>query len=168
MNDNLLTVKQVAEIAGVSTQYIYKRLNDSLQPFVVQLDNKKLLKSTVITEFFENIPPPDINRDNDDFISYLKEEITLKNKQLDDKDKIIQNKEEQIKDKDRQIEEMANTAAELSERIAVLFENSQQLQQTQQLLEAQNAQNEMVKPKKSFFARLFGSKKEDKEKSEEI
>jgi|GEM_PF-6029754 hypothetical protein len=163
MNDSLLTVKEVAEITGLSTQYIYKQMGNVLKPYVVSIDNKKCLKNVVLSEFFKIdtlLVANQNNNDNNDFISYLKEEIIFKNKQLEDKDKIIENK-------DRQIEEMTNNLAELSERIAMLFENAQQLQQTQQLLEAQNAKNNTSKPKKSLLQRIFGSKNnEDKEKSE--
>lgn len=181
MMKDLLTVKEVAEIANVSTQYVYKLIKDKLQTYVVEVDNQKLLRSDVISGYFnaelqtvankieDQLQTNDkqfatvANHENSDFITYLKDEIQNKNKQLDYKDEIIRNKEEVIKDKDHQIEELTNTITELSTRIADLFENSQQLQQNQQLLEATTIRTEESeeteqKEKKGFFKRIFNKK----------
>lgn len=179
MSYRLLTVKEVAEIANVSTQYIYKLMKNRLQTYVVEIDNQKQLKDTVITEYFDNElqtvatkneeNTPEINNQfatganqNDiDFLEYLKSDIQNKNKQLELKDKIIDDKENIIKEKDIYIKELTEKITELTDKLAILFENSQQLQQNQQLLEAQNKrdENEKNSVKQNFFKKMFKNKK---------
>lgn len=47
-NNNLLTVKEFAQAAGVSTQRIYKAMSNTLQPYVANTENgARMLKSDV-------------------------------------------------------------------------------------------------------------------------
>ncbi|MDD4698929.1 MAG: hypothetical protein PHV07_01555 [Oscillospiraceae bacterium] len=178
MNDKLLTVKEVAETAGVSTQSVYKLMKDKLQTYIVEVANQKMLKAKVLSEHY-NIELQTIttekteelqtdttklqtvaNQGNFEFMAFLKEEIKNKNTQLENKDKIILDKESIIKDKDKNIIELTATITELTDRLATLFENSQQLQQNQQLLEAkyQESEEQSDTPKKGFFKKMFNKK----------
>lgn len=53
MKHELLTVGQVAEIAKVSKQSIYKRLDNTLSNYVVMVDNQKMLKKQVLKDIYD-------------------------------------------------------------------------------------------------------------------
>jgi len=165
MNNDLLTIKEVAEITGFSKQNIYQQLSTNLKDYLIQVDNKKMLKRIVITEYFkidlnknsqvESIKNSQVESSrsskNNYIIDFFKEEIKLKNEQLQEKDKIIYELTERITD--------------LTERLAVLFENSQQIQKNQQLLEVKNIihddmeSEEIKEKKKGFFKKIFNKNK---------
>ena len=46
-NNEYLTIKEYAEIRGVSASAVYKRLSTSLQPYVETVEGKKVLKYQV-------------------------------------------------------------------------------------------------------------------------
>ena len=48
----LLTVQEFAEIAGVSVQSIYKRLNNSLNPYFQLVEWRKMLKRSALFEVY--------------------------------------------------------------------------------------------------------------------
>lgn len=47
-----LTIKEFADIAGVSTQSVYKRLATSLQPYVKEVDNQKVLNIQALQDIY--------------------------------------------------------------------------------------------------------------------
>lgn len=47
-----MTIKEFSELAGRTTQAIYKQLNNRLQPFVQVVDNKKMLEARALKEIF--------------------------------------------------------------------------------------------------------------------
>lgn len=52
MNDEkLLTVKEVAEIVGVTTQNIYHHMKNNIKSYVVKTDDGNKIKASVITEY---------------------------------------------------------------------------------------------------------------------
>lgn len=51
-----LTVKEVAEITGLSRQAIYKRMSKDFQPFVIELNGQKYLKSEVLARLNLTLP----------------------------------------------------------------------------------------------------------------
>lgn len=55
LSDELLTVQQFAALAGKSTQSIYKKLNkvdNPIQPYVVLVDGRKMLKRQALSEIY--------------------------------------------------------------------------------------------------------------------
>ena len=48
----LLTVQEFAEIAGVSVQSIYKRFNNSLNPYFQLVEWRKMLKRSALFEVY--------------------------------------------------------------------------------------------------------------------
>lgn len=49
--EKYLTVKEVAEQVGISVQAVYKRMDKDFKPYVVEVENKKLLKYEVLKQF---------------------------------------------------------------------------------------------------------------------
>ena len=47
-----LSVKKFAEIANVSTQSVYKRLATSLQPYVKEVDNQRMLNIQALQDVY--------------------------------------------------------------------------------------------------------------------
>ena len=185
MNKDYLTVKEYAEIRGCSTQYVYKLLQTTLQPFVETVDNRKCLKievlntevanqvankSTKKVEKFATNSTIDIDNISNTFepsSSSNEEELKRINKRNEE---IIDELREQMKQKDAQIIELSNHIAEQSTKIAELFDNNQKLQLNYQLLlsegnnvdftenETQSTDVEIIedeKPKRKGFFNFF-------------
>lgn len=49
-----LTVREVADITGMTRQAVYKRMEKDLQPFVIELNGRKYLKYAVLTALAVN------------------------------------------------------------------------------------------------------------------
>ena len=103
MNDDLLTVRQYARLAGVSWQSVYKRIKHgdaALQPYIVEQDNGKgkpqiFLKKDLLTS------QPTVNQDSQPsqaaetpsdspLVAHLLEEVEYLKGQLATKDRQIE------------------------------------------------------------------------------
>lgn len=101
----LLTIKEFAEVAGVSSQAVYQRLTKTLQPYVVEVNGKKHLKREALELFdgaeqkAENkvVEQDSINIDKE-LIKTLQATITILQGQLETKDKQIAELNERLKD----------------------------------------------------------------------
>lgn len=101
----LLTIKEFAEAAGVSSQAVYQRLTKSLQPYVVELNRKKHLKREALSLFesteqkAENkaVEQESTNIDKE-LIKTLQATITILQGQLETKDKQIAELNDRLKD----------------------------------------------------------------------
>lgn len=99
-SNELLSIQEFAEAAGVSKQAIYKRLNNQLKPFIQLVDGKKMLSNKALTEVYgvkveqkfnhalNNPSQP--NQPLDAVISMLQRELEAKNAQLEAKDRQIE------------------------------------------------------------------------------
>lgn len=96
-NQELLSVAEYAKIKGVSVQAVYKQLNNSLKPYVVEVDGKKKIKSTVFESEVEKVDKPlnqPLNQPsteslNHNLIETLNKTIELLQSQLQTKDEQI-------------------------------------------------------------------------------
>lgn len=93
MKEDLLTIKEFAEAAGISQQAVYQRLNKSLQGYVVVLNGKKHLKQEALSLFEKETQSTDSSKvEQDSFkveqglIDTLQTTITLLQDQLKTKD----------------------------------------------------------------------------------
>ena len=101
----LLTIKEFAEAAGVSSQAVYQRLTKSLQPYVVELNGKKHLKMEALALFdgaeakAENkeVEQDSINLDKE-LIKTLQATISILQGQLETKDAQISELNARLKD----------------------------------------------------------------------
>ena len=50
--NDLLTIKEFAELAGVTRQTVYKQLNNRLNPYCQMVDNKKMLELRALEEVY--------------------------------------------------------------------------------------------------------------------
>lgn len=89
--NEMLTVKEVAEIAGVSVQAIYNRLEKDLKPFLIINNGKKRLDKRVLKVIEKASFSTDVKDDIKPLLNLiekqneqLQRELEIKNKQIED------------------------------------------------------------------------------------
>lgn len=104
--NRLLTVKEFAEIAGVSVQSVYKRLNTQLSTFVKLVENRKMLEYRALREIYGIDIQPKLN-EVEQIIqpSLMEKTINLLEKQNEQLSK-------ELEIKNKQIQELNNRLAE--------------------------------------------------------
>lgn len=173
------TVKEYAEIKGVSVQAIYKKLNTTLQPYVEIIEGRKVLRSEALSDFpssksstVENDSTSTFSTRSSTFSekgypSSQTEFEELKRKMKKDEE-LIDDLRSQIKEKDSLLKSQTEQILDLSKRMADITENNQKLQLSYQLLLNGNEgevetftareQEEVIKEepkKKGLFSNLF-------------
>lgn len=127
MNGELLTIKEVAQRAGVSTQAIYQRLDKDLKPFLQVQDGKKYLEAGAL-ELFNKAPLQETLQEVDKGLqSGLQELVEALKEQLAQKDKQIEALQGELK------EQNAHVRAQ-SEKLVLLVEQVNELQRNNQVL----------------------------------
>lgn len=150
--DELLTIQEFAKKAGVSVQAVYKRLNNSLNPYIQLVEGRKMLKSSALFEIYgiEVVQPiqPSIQPGSEE--KTVTPEVIFLRKQV-----------EQL-----QAELLAERqhSRELAEKIVVLADQSQKLQlaqMSQQLMDGSDGTTGTAKPErsKSWWSRIFGKRR---------
>ena len=100
---DLMTIKEFAAAAGVTQQAIYKQVGNKLQNYVVQVDNRKMLKVQALKEVygieveeytstvkqkvgndFNQVEQPSETQENDKIVDILEKELQEKNQQIAD------------------------------------------------------------------------------------
>ena len=177
MNNDYISVKEYAQLKGVSPQSVYKQLSTKLATYVVMVENRKMLKKEVLETLenkgveaqFNQVDNQVDNQVEKLSTNFNSEELIRINQR---NEKIIDELRAQIEEKDKQIKEQSQHIIELSDRVATLFENSQKIEFSYQLLLNEKNQDndienedisaraideaEEIKPeKKGFFRRLF-------------
>ena len=59
-----LTVQEIADIVGVTSQAIYRRLNTNLKPFVKTLEGRKYISRDALRVLLANDPTDETNKTN--------------------------------------------------------------------------------------------------------
>jgi len=81
-NNNLLTVREFAKAAGVSTQRIYKAMSNTLQPYVANTENgARMLKSDGLRVFGKQICNDELPTRNDE-LPTRNDELPTRNDEL--------------------------------------------------------------------------------------
>ncbi len=156
-SNEYLSVKQFSERAGVSSQAVYKQLNNKLKKFK-KVENGKTyvnirgLSCFVATNSTNVVQPVEqlstnVEQPVEQMIELLKEQLKAKDETLKNAMRITENT--QILLKNQQEKSMP----------AIEEKNKEQLDQEkkEQLNEIEKLKNELEKEKnKGFFARLFG------------
>ena len=178
-----LTVKEFAEQAKVSTQSVYKRMATSLQPYIVEVDNQKMLNKQALTDLYDievgNGCKPiqeevtnDCNPCNEEKEQYEEQIRELIDKvhelevELVQKDALLKEKDSRIIDlKIQHIEYVKKDEAHISDlkrQMEQLHEDLRIEKQSNMVLLAQKNDAEVAvveehepEPKKSWWRRLF-------------
>lgn len=139
MEKEYLTVKEFARARSCSTQYVYRLLQTKLQPYVVEVDGKKLISAKAFevfeetnatnqeTNFATNFAT-NVERPSSSTIEEELKRINARN------ESIIDNLQEQIKAKDAELSKLNDKIISLFETNQRLMENNQQLQLHYQML----------------------------------
>ena len=110
-----LTIKAFADLAGVSSQAIYQRLNKDLKKYLKVIEGKKMLSSEALTEFGINKVDKKVEKEIDnEFARSLQDTLIVLTEQLKVKD-------QQIAD----LNERLNQALKLNENNQVLLLDKQ-------------------------------------------
>ena len=143
-----ITVAEYAKIKGVSSQAVYKQLNNKLKDYVEIVENKKCLKISVL----EGIIQP--------YSTKVEQPIQPVSTEVEQPIQPVW--EAQLKEKDKTIDSLLRQIEALqkqNDRLTDLLQNSQMLLavEKQQLISAQEAKTEdtdepiQQKPKKKLF-----------------
>lgn len=117
-----LTVKEVAEITGLTRQAIYKRMNKDFQPFVIELNGQKYLKSEVLARLNLTLPSTKVDSNGGTgSLEKLVEHLEKENERLLDEVSELKRQLAEEREQNRQ------NAAELRSLSATVGNSLQQL-----------------------------------------
>ena len=81
-----ISIKEFAELAGVSQQAIYKQLNNKLKTYLKVVDNKKMLEKSALSMFLKEEKSTGVEQQ---LINMLQTELNEKNKQIAELQKLL-------------------------------------------------------------------------------
>lgn len=118
----LLTVKEFAELAGRSKQAIYQQMDSRLKGFVQVVDNKKMLESRALMDVFGVNPEKKIGQTDSNIQAGLEKALyeILRGE--------LEAKNEQILALQEELAEERRHSREQADKIAVFADQAQKLQ----------------------------------------
>jgi predicted RNase H-like nuclease (RuvC/YqgF family) len=163
-----LTIKEFAEVAGVSTQSVYKRLATSLQPYVKEVANQKVLNIQALQDVYGievgNSCKPKrqevVNgcKPKNEEKAYQEEQIKSLTDKVYELEIRLDEKESLIKEKDAHILDLRSQVEHLKKEVELLHEDLQIEKKSNLLLVAQkNEEMEVLEDQKreSWWHRWF-------------
>lgn len=163
--DDLITVKEVSELLGISKQAIYKRMTKDFQPYVVEVENQKYLKHDVLKCFQSTKQSTKVEQTTG--LKPLEKMIQILEKENEYKQNYIESLQIQLKEERDEKKELINKLADLSGQVGNTLQSITQGQLADKLIEGKKIMNiqeeasqmEMsVDNKPNFFHRIFGKK----------
>ena len=82
MNKEYLSISEFAEIAGVTTQAIYKRLQTDLKDYATELKGRKVLKAEALRLFTDKEEKQPSANELQQVVELLKEQLRAKDEQI--------------------------------------------------------------------------------------
>lgn len=163
-----LTIKKFAEVAGVSTQSVYKRLATSLQPYVKEVANQKVLNIQALQDVYgievvNGCKPKRqevVNgcKPKNEEKAYYEERIRELTDKVHELELRLGEKESLIREKDAHIEDLRSQVDHLKKEVEHLHEDLQIEKKSNLLLLAQkNEEIEVLEDqkKKPWWCRWF-------------
>lgn len=166
-----LTIKEFAELKGVSKTAVYKRLNTTLKPHLTVINgvkhiNRKALDEEVTpanstnTVNFKPTVEPTVESGAES--NFLKIRLTEKEEQINKLNEQIKELTESNKEKDKFIQELSLKLVELTQQSHILLQNNQVLLSDKTTITKEQNINDVARAgeveeteKKSLFKRLF-------------
>ena len=87
--DQYLSVKEFAQAAGVSVQAVYKRLSNGLEPFVKEVEGRKVIAKRALKEVYGKDQEDQEEKVDNDLINVLMNQINLLTNELNQKNSEI-------------------------------------------------------------------------------
>lgn len=120
--DQYLSVKEFAQAAGVSVQAVYKRLLNGLEPFVKEVEGRKVIDKRALKEVYgKDQEEPEEKVDNDlinvlmDQINLLTNELNQKNSEINELHRLLEN-EQKLRLVDKSVSEPEESESDQEER----------------------------------------------------
>lgn len=136
------TIKEFAEVAGVSPQSVYKRLNSTLKPYLSIKNGRKYL----------NIKALELYSDTDDKDNFLNKnnQFATNNNQL------IQLLKDELEAKNKQIEKLQSLLEQSQVNLSQVQYRLQMIEEKQMQEQSEADQTEQEPVKKTWWQKLFG------------
>lgn len=165
-----LTVKEFAEVAGVSTQSVYKRLVTSLQPYVKEVANQKVLNVQALYDVYGIEVGNSCKPEKQEVVNGCKlnseEKVSYENRIRELTGKVhgleleLVQKESLIKEKDSHILDLQSQVDHLKKEVELLHEDLQIEKKSNLLLLAQKNEEiaileDQKQKKEPWWKRLF-------------
>lgn len=128
---DVLTIKEAAEIASVTTQAIYQRLKKDLKPYLQYENGKKVLKSDVV-KVLNKDEVTSTSQDTDANTELLQSAISSLTAQLATKDSQITALQDEVIKQNVHSREQSDKLIALVEQVNDLQKNNQILLKTEQ------------------------------------
>lgn len=152
--NDLLTITEFAELAGVSRQTVYRQLSTRLSKYCKLVDNRKMIEYRALSEVFgvsveqpsqpknDNSVNPDVNQNEplETIIGMLRNELEIKNRQI-----------ATLQDQNVQLTTALSKMSDSLQAAQALHAGTIQ----QQIEGPVEHQSEPEPPKVGFWARLF-------------
>ena len=121
----VISIKEFAKRAGVSKQAIYSQLESRLQPYVVNLNNQKMIKIEALEKFYSS----QVEQSSQSSFNQV-EQPKPQEQEKDSIDKVLEVLARQLEEKDRQIEQLnkhLEGAYKVIEQQSILLDQQQKL-----------------------------------------
>lgn len=159
MSDEYISIKEFAELAGISVQAVYKRLNNQLNSYVKLVENRKMLKKSALYEVYGIEVEQPIQPKH----STKVETVKLLQKTVDLLENELKIKNQQIEILQRENSELSRQLLELSGKVGNSLQTLTQTQLADKMIEGRKIESKVdleestqVEEKtKGFFLRIF-------------
>lgn len=130
MNDkDYLTIKDFADAANVTRQSVYRRMSDILNPYVITVNNRRVLKVEALDVYKLYLNEHGINSDNND--------ITV----LSHENNMLQHENDVLQQQNAELKEQINTLSHDNDTLQHVITS---LQKQIELMTAQNTQLQAI------------------------
>lgn len=127
-NENLLSVKEFAQMAQISKQAVYCQLDKRLKEYVVKVDNVKMIKAEAFEKFYSSQVDTSIQSSSSQVET--EKEKSGEDNSSSEFDRVLEALTKQLEIKDKQIEDLNKRLEEMSSIVKqqqVLFDQQQKL-----------------------------------------
>lgn len=160
-----VSVKEFAELAGISKQAVYSQLDTRLKDYVVKVEKGTRIDKRALSEFYSSQPVKQVEREKQSSFNQVEQSENTTNSA--EMGRILDVLSKQLDTKDKQIDELNKRLAEAyavinqqqvlldQQQKLTLVEKKEDIRELAATVESKVAENETPK-KQKIFSRLFG------------
>ena len=159
MDKDYITVKEFAELAGVSQQSIYQRIkkpHNPIQPYLKEINSKTYIRKTALQDLYSN------DTRQEERIEPTERILDILEKQLAEKDKQIESLLKSLEDTQRLLDQQQQLKAmetklltDMKESAATAQEKDSESTESEPEEKSETIEQK-PETKKGFFRRFFG------------